>query len=78
MFVYAQMLEVEVRKLLDVTESIHDEMFQLRERYYLATKFILKCHYFFLFTLRKCWKSENKDGFVFKDGFVLIVKNYFL
>ncbi|CAA7051890.1 unnamed protein product [Microthlaspi erraticum] len=26
------MLEVEVRKLLDVTESIHDEMFQLRER----------------------------------------------
>ncbi|CAG7859915.1 hypothetical protein BRARA_I00333 [Brassica rapa] len=26
------MLEVEVRKLLDVTESIHDEMFELRER----------------------------------------------
>ncbi|KAF2600622.1 hypothetical protein F2Q68_00011821 [Brassica cretica] len=26
------MLEVEVRKLLDVTESIHDEMFLLRER----------------------------------------------
>ncbi|KAG2316378.1 hypothetical protein Bca4012_067264 [Brassica carinata] len=26
------MLEVEVRKLLDVTESVHDEMFQLRER----------------------------------------------
>ncbi|WZZ12035.1 hypothetical protein YC2023_105124 [Brassica napus] len=25
------MLEVEVRKLLDVTESIHDEMFELRE-----------------------------------------------
>ncbi|ESQ32596.1 hypothetical protein EUTSA_v10004879mg [Eutrema salsugineum] len=26
------MLEVEVRKLLDVTDSIHDEMFHLRER----------------------------------------------
>ncbi|VYS58983.1 unnamed protein product [Arabidopsis thaliana] len=26
------MLEVEVRKLLDVTETIHEEMFQLRER----------------------------------------------
>ncbi|KAG2264058.1 hypothetical protein Bca52824_071137 [Brassica carinata] len=26
------MLEVEVRKLLDTTESIHDEMFELRER----------------------------------------------
>ncbi|KAF8049963.1 hypothetical protein N665_2081s0003 [Sinapis alba] len=26
------MLEVEVRKLLDVTESVHDEMFLLRER----------------------------------------------
>ncbi|CAN8255434.1 unnamed protein product [Cochlearia groenlandica] len=26
------MLEVEVRKLLDVTDSIHDEIFQLRER----------------------------------------------
>ncbi|CAN8265967.1 unnamed protein product [Cochlearia groenlandica] len=26
------MMEVEVRKLLDVTESIHDEMFELRER----------------------------------------------
>ncbi|VVB16766.1 unnamed protein product [Arabis nemorensis] len=29
---HINMLEVEVRKLLDVTDTIHDEMFQLRER----------------------------------------------
>ncbi|KAF3594811.1 hypothetical protein DY000_02025521 [Brassica cretica] len=29
---HINMLEVEVRKLLDTTESIHDEMFELRER----------------------------------------------
>jgi len=34
-YVYSQMLEVEVRKLLDVTETIHEEMFQLIERYNL-------------------------------------------
>lgn len=52
------MMEVEVRKLLDVTETIHDEMFQLRERYNLIK-----------FSNRK---KKSKHVFYYRTSIVLL------